>query len=532
MNGTTNSVVMTDCNHATKNLRSQLVLGTTIVSGGNAIFDVGILSLAGVPQELYRVNDYASDVLVLKLCSSATINKLLNLLLNSNEDPMNIGFMAITLYFLRSFICAFNTIDISCEGRVTMMWSALMWFSSLKGIHPLSKNNFITSCLGGIFLATQKKVRNLRLTTTEPIEHAFGTARSWRREFTVNEFLIYCNKIDYIMKNVVEHDIRTSTSQKGYMHGFQGFANVVKEMNSKLSKKNVPNVVDSWAVDVDYNSTVPIIEQISSKVVKAIKRIQGPILNLMRLFGMNDISSYCSSIDSVNDICSIYQSMSRQHSTISNVDNRTSNRNEQNADEMLARLTDIALDFNAGNGNSESADAQLIVPSNIITNLIQKECSIVEELDCEIFFKFISQDISSNNIGHMLHYMSQSMCSSFEKNTTQGSISSLQKVQSLKGRWFKVNANNVEQISNGDSVERNSIYFHKGKYYRVLSIFQKTYNKWRHERMGKKNDKMKVHLQVLELYHGGYHAHDQYKYLCEDSHNLGVYIGHAFNYNK
>ena len=50
--------------------------------------------------------------------------------------------------------------------------------------------------------------------------------------------------------------------------------------------------------------------------------------------------------------------------------------------------------------------------------------------------------------------------------------------------------------------------------------------------MGNKNDKMKVHLQVLELYHGGYHAHDQYKYLCEDSHNLGVYIGHAFNYNK
>ena len=112
-----------------------------------------------------------------------------------------------------------------------------MWFSSLKGVHEKSKNNFVTACLGGIFLASQKKVHNLRLTTTEPIEHAFGTARSCRREFTINKFLIYCNKIDFIMKNVLQHDLKTSTTQKGYMHGFQGFANAVKQINLKLQKK-------------------------------------------------------------------------------------------------------------------------------------------------------------------------------------------------------------------------------------------------------------------------------------------------------
>ena len=53
---------MTDCNHAAKNIRSQFVLGTTIITGGNAAFDVGILRLAGVSSELYRVEDYASDV--------------------------------------------------------------------------------------------------------------------------------------------------------------------------------------------------------------------------------------------------------------------------------------------------------------------------------------------------------------------------------------------------------------------------------------------------------------------------------------
>ena len=111
-----------------------------------------------------------------------------------------------------------------------------VWFSSIKGIHHQSKNNFITSCLGGIFLACQKRIHNLRLITTESIEHAFGTAKSWRREFTVNEFILYCNKLDFIMNNVLEYDIKTSTTQKGYMHGFQGFANIVKKNQLKIEK--------------------------------------------------------------------------------------------------------------------------------------------------------------------------------------------------------------------------------------------------------------------------------------------------------
>ena len=65
--GTSNTVAVTDCNHAAKNMRSQLVLGSSIVTGGKAVFDVGLFRLAGVSPELYRVDDYASDVIVLKL---------------------------------------------------------------------------------------------------------------------------------------------------------------------------------------------------------------------------------------------------------------------------------------------------------------------------------------------------------------------------------------------------------------------------------------------------------------------------------
>ena len=64
---------------------------------------MGVLCLAGVSIDLYKVNDYASDVLVLKLCSSDTIDKLLDLVVSSKEDPLNVSFVVITLYFLRTF---------------------------------------------------------------------------------------------------------------------------------------------------------------------------------------------------------------------------------------------------------------------------------------------------------------------------------------------------------------------------------------------------------------------------------------------
>ena len=116
--------------------------------------------MAGVALELFRVDDYASDVNVLKLCSSAAILKLLRLIETGSEDIMNVAFMAMCLYFLRTFICAFNGEFLSSEARITMLWSSLMWSSSLNGIYSKSINNLSTACIGGVFLAMQKKVKN------------------------------------------------------------------------------------------------------------------------------------------------------------------------------------------------------------------------------------------------------------------------------------------------------------------------------------------------------------------------------------
>jgi len=48
----------------------------------------------------------------------------MNLVVTSKADPLNIAFIAITLYFLRTFLCASNAEDINSEGGMTMIWSA------------------------------------------------------------------------------------------------------------------------------------------------------------------------------------------------------------------------------------------------------------------------------------------------------------------------------------------------------------------------------------------------------------------------
>ena len=413
MNGTSGTVAMTDCNHAAKNIRSQLVLGSEVITGGNAIFDVGLLRLAGIAEDLYRVSDYASDVLVLKLCSSDTINKLMSLLVTDKEDPLNIAFMAISLYLLRAFLCAYNAESINSEARVSMIWSALMWFTSLEGISKISKNNLITSCLGGIFLAAQKKVRNLRFTTTEPLEHTFGTTRSWRREFSVNEFVTYSNKLDIILKNVIENGICSSTSTKGYMHGFQGFAEVVSRIKQKLTKKSPFETEDNWAVDVDYNGT--IVDQIEKKIISAIGRINGPILNIMAMFNMQHLSPYCSEILSIKDLCSIYQSSSRQDNNLSIGDIVKAKTLTRNTDEIIKRLSNLALEFNSGNGNKLSTPDESIDADNVISKTLKGGEETWIEFDCQCFYNFISEDVSNCNVGKMLCHMQDSMRSSMEK---------------------------------------------------------------------------------------------------------------------
>ena len=135
----------------------------------------------------------------------------------------------------------------------------------------------------------------------------------------------------------------------------------------------------------------------------------------------------------------------------------------ENEEVMMQRLTNLALDFNNGNGNNVSDNIEPRITSNHIANIIEKDDSNSNEqgFNCENFFKFVSQDISENNIGKILQCMSESISPTFEKDKIQGGISSIQKVQSLKGRWFKVSIENVEQLRTVDIQLNKTAYTQK-----------------------------------------------------------------------
>jgi hypothetical protein len=65
---------------------------------GNHVFDVMLLKMSGISKELVRVEDYASDALVLKLASDKVVRKLLDIDTADNGNKM-VSKVSLTMSF-------------------------------------------------------------------------------------------------------------------------------------------------------------------------------------------------------------------------------------------------------------------------------------------------------------------------------------------------------------------------------------------------------------------------------------------------
>ena len=281
----------------------------------------------------------------------------------------------------------------------------------------------------------------------EPLEHMFGTTQSWKREFTVNEFIIFSNKIELIMTNVIKNDIKTGTSNKEYMTGFRGFAEVVNKMKSKLKKEiYICNEV-SVAVDINYNKSVA--SQIELGLIGVINRSQEPIIRLMETFGMSEHSQYCNPVTSILDICKCYIESNRKINTIFPALNAKLNINCLNEKRAIQRLADIATEFNSmsispDTEQDEDVDDKLLLGDTLYNS--KDDSNTMIYFDVDNFYSFIDCDINNDNVGKMLQLMYESMGTNLEKKKTSGSSTNLQKVKSLNQRWFKASKNTIEKL--------------------------------------------------------------------------------------
>ena len=81
LSGKTNIIGVMDMNHAMKSYRSQIVLGSSVKQIGGILIDQGLFQVTPnkIPMDWYKVANYSSDIIVLKLCSPETIKKIIDI---------------------------------------------------------------------------------------------------------------------------------------------------------------------------------------------------------------------------------------------------------------------------------------------------------------------------------------------------------------------------------------------------------------------------------------------------------------------
>ena len=153
------------------------------------LFDSEPLHLAGVHHKLWRQEDFASDLLVLKLASYKTIKALVELDSNAVGD---VAVVCAILYFTILRLYVVNAKEVSWKERLIYHWASLLWFTSFDGCAgTMYKNqkNMVIETIGMMFLFPLSDFYNPRLASSEPCEHTFGSYRKIEREFIVETLM-------------------------------------------------------------------------------------------------------------------------------------------------------------------------------------------------------------------------------------------------------------------------------------------------------------------------------------------------------
>jgi len=277
LQGEQDHLSITDPNHNVKNARYQSEIGGNAVKTiGTELIDTGMLKKV-LPLKLYRVKDFASDLLVLQLNSAESASKVLDL---DNQDSTTQMTLALTLFFMRVHLFAVN-----CKGkltateRVTMLWSSLIFLLHIEGVHPITKRNWMVECLGLAFLIMRADICQPHRLTSEPSEHTFAILRNMIREFTVLDFTNLIRKLDRFWISLMNGNLKAFRETR---HGYGATINHHEESPRKGKEKG--------PVHINYKKDNPFVEAagtgnaVSDDIWKHLKPILNKTNDGMRTF--------------------------------------------------------------------------------------------------------------------------------------------------------------------------------------------------------------------------------------------------------
>ena len=501
LRGNQDHVGLVDTNHNTKNFRYQGIGGSCVVIMGDHVLDPALLPLAGVAQELWRVKDWASDLVVLRLASADTVAKVATLV---NEEAGSVCSLCVTLYFMRLKLYAVNTKKAYYRDRISFLWASMIWLTSFEWKSTMGTNqsnmttnrrNVMTETIALVFAMARDDVSKPRYTTTESNEHLFGGWRGERREATTQE----CTEIEQKRRNKIRaifaSGLKVSRSPKrGYAASFATFVEAAQAAPGVTGGPvNVTSSSDA-AVDLLWEEVKPIINAVSEKMNSLLGR-----------FGVSQDarSCLCRQFDTVLDLLEVYLSRLPRDGGVDMDDDDTpaasiSNNggsggvNMSSLQELLSEVDERKKPVNVDEDDEEDTDGDSddgVVDSDAIHFAEDGETGSTTAAR-----KFRAL-LSSSSMDDLVMSSKEGMkCLQMKQNET-GSTTGDQKFQSLTGRWYTKSSTTSTTGDGGDApgiktIERNTriqVTVKQGsgaasisarEDFRVLGIYTKYDNKW------------------------------------------------------
>ena len=131
---------------------------------GSYVFDPVLMHVSNLNIDLRRGKDCAYDLLVLKLASLSTVDKLRSLV-STREDPLIVSILRISRHFMRLQLHAFNCKKIDCVHIISFLWESMTWMTSMAIVCVVTQRNFATPTIELIFLISRIDVHHPRHAT-------------------------------------------------------------------------------------------------------------------------------------------------------------------------------------------------------------------------------------------------------------------------------------------------------------------------------------------------------------------------------
>ena len=321
------------------------------------MLDGGLLLQAGIQKRVIVPADFASDDRVAELYSTDTIKKVLSIK-GVPEDEKNA--LALTLFFMNCYHMAVYGAGLTRETRVSLVWTSMIWVTTIEGLPEVTKRNFVTTAVALVFLFCRSDISQFSLTTEEPCEHMFGSCRCFEREFTVLGLILRAKDMAAFWEAAFRSSLFTGRGNKGYTSNLPNFVEATKTMlATRSSNFTTPRNIrhdefhrhqENCRVDIDYSSGVPVVDQIAPSLLPLLSELGSTMANILRGLGVSDgtMSPFSRRFGSTKDLLSVYRmilSLSAcSHVEIPDEDPAVVNARETHAfDDLTVRFVFISI---------------------------------------------------------------------------------------------------------------------------------------------------------------------------------------------